>query len=60
MMKNKVIQLVNELGYEEFLTQLIMYEKNMSRKKANKLFNDFMESDLASIFEIQYLIDGGF
>lgn len=59
-MKNKVIQLINELGYEEFLTQLIMFEKRMSRKKANELFNDFMESDLASIFQIQCLIDGGF
>ena len=57
-MKNKVIQLINDLGYEEFLTQLIMFEKSISRKKANKIYNDFMESDLASIFEIQYLIDG--
>lgn len=57
---NKVEQLARELGYEEFLTQLIMFEKSYTRKKAAKLARLFLNEDnLSSIFQIQEILIEG-
>ncbi|MDY0291920.1 MAG: hypothetical protein RBR02_06260 [Desulfuromonadaceae bacterium] len=45
-----VEKLINELGHKEFCIQLFMYEKGITRKKAIKLYDKFMEDDSYTSF----------
>lgn len=53
-------ELINKIGYEEFVIQLIQYEKpRFTRRTAEKIYKEAMgeEYHYVSIFEIEPLFD---
>lgn len=60
--ENKVKALCEELGYEEFVKQLIKFEKEdeYTDKEIDAIYEEFMDVDYYfSILQIQECIDDG-
>lgn len=58
---NKIAKLVREIGYREFLKQLLEYEKPelIADSNIEYIIDVFFENDYyTSIFQIQEIIDG--
>lgn len=61
-MKKKIESIMNNMGYKDFVIALIMYEKNVTKTKANDIYEYWLDCDqYTSIFDLgQAMEDMGY
>lgn len=54
MSKNVFEELWEKMGYKDFITQLIMFEKKVDEAVADEIYTEYMESDTVNtIFDLE-------